>query len=86
MRILKLPQDLVSPFQSWILGRWLKRPAHGPNLRRWVPVYNLTNVVLASIKEEMSGTRIAIGYLPVSLHAVCNNPTALDYMQRMSPK
>ena len=45
----------------------------------------LTNVVLASIKEEMSGTRIAIGYLPVSLTAVCNNPTALDYMQRMIP-
>ena len=85
MQILTLLQDIVSPFPSWILGRWLKRRAHGQNLRRWVPVYNLTNVVLASIKEEMSGTRIAIGYLPVSLTAVCNNPTALDYMQRIIP-
>ena len=33
----------------------------------------------------MSGTRIAIGYLPVSLKEVCNNPTALDYMQRIIP-
>ena len=38
----------------------------------------LTNVVLASIKEEMSGTRIAIGYLPVSSTAVCNNLLALQ--------
>ena len=76
-----------SILDSWALARTPRARTEPEEMGACLQLTNVVlSTVLASIKEEMSGTRIAIGYLPVSLHAVCNNPTALDYMQRMSPK